>query len=187
LIFLLIVRFSIFDMHDGESSPNILRPDRLASPQYSVFGKFTLRINCDEFLLPTTSSSSSSSSHNKKPNSVTPMSVDQAVSCFQLDSLLAIPIMQELKIKCFHTCGLFDLEEDLCLSTLWGVAEWLVQQFRAVGKEAECYASTEGRGADWAEPDVEVVIFIDHRKSGGGNREDKGKSQSWDGGARDEG
>jgi hypothetical protein len=184
LIFLLVVRSSTFDMHDGESSPNIIRPDRLASPQYSVFGKFTLRINCDEFLLPTTSSSSSS--HNQKPN-VTSMSVDQAVACFHLDSLLAIPIMQELKIKCFHTCGLFDLEEDSCLSTLWEVAEWFVQQYRAVGKEAECYASTEGRGADWAEPDVEVVIFIDHRKSGGGNRESEGKSQSWDGGVRDEG
>jgi hypothetical protein len=168
-------------MHDGESSPNILRPDRLATPQYSVFGKFTLRINCDEFLLPTTSSSSSS--HNKKPNSVTLMSVDQAVACFQLDSLLAVPIMQELKIKCFHTCGLFDLEKDACLEPLWGIAEWFIKQYRAVGKEAECHASTEERRVDWVEPDVEVVIFIDHHKSGG----DGGKNRSWDGGVKDEG
>lgn len=86
---------------------------------------------------------------------------DDAAQYFQLNSLLVVPILQHIKIKCFHTCGPIEFDEDACLTTLWSIGDWLVAQYQVIGKTVRYDKETDGRGGDWSEPDATLLVYIE--------------------------
>ncbi|KAF2175860.1 hypothetical protein K469DRAFT_755980 [Zopfia rhizophila CBS 207.26] len=125
-------------------------PRSSAIVQAPLYGKFTLTIDCDGLLKPDVN----------RPGIFTSRSADEAVQYYQLSTLLMVPILGQIKIKCFHTCGPVEFDANACLTTLWSVGDWFVEQYRAIGKSVQYENSTDGRGEDWAEPDATLIVFI---------------------------
>ncbi|CAI6342376.1 unnamed protein product [Periconia digitata] len=123
----------------------------LAIDRSPAQGKFTLRIDCDGLLV----------SDPNRPGILTSKPAAEAALYFRLETLLTAPIMQQIKIKCFHVCGEVESDEGACLVTLWGVGDWLVEQYRQAGKSASYEKWTRESAEDWNDPDILLTVFID--------------------------
>ena len=91
-------------------------------------------------------------------------SVDKVARDLCLVSLLQIPTLDTVKIKCLHTCGSMRLSVESCLNCLDGIGRWFVQQYQARGQSAQYIQHIKTTGESWAEPDA--VLKIDLTDSG---------------------
>lgn len=123
----------------------------LADDQNQAQGNFTLSIDCDGLLMP----------DSNRPGMFKLKPAAEAALYFQLETLLTVPIIQKIKVKCFHVCGKVELDECACLATPWGIGDWFVDQYRQAGKSA-CYEKwTRDGEKDWNDPDILLTVFID--------------------------
>ncbi|CAN9468936.1 unnamed protein product [Alternaria alternata] len=118
---------------------------------YSSNGKFTLNLDCDQLLKPDTN----------RPGIYTSKSAEEVVEHLQLSTLLPVPILNQIKIKMFHTCGPIEFDEGSCLRALWSIGDWFVEQFQEIGKSARYEKSDRGREEDWADPDARLLVVLD--------------------------
>jgi hypothetical protein len=124
--------------------------DNINAP-YSTNGKFTLNLGCEQLLKPDIS----------RPGIYTSKLAEEVVEHLQLSTLLLVPILNQLKIKMFHTCGQIDFDEGSCLRALWSIGDWLVEQFQETGKSARYEKSNRSREDYWADPDATLLVILD--------------------------
>jgi hypothetical protein len=126
------------------SSPNI-------DVSFPLNGKFTLTLDCEWLLKPDTN----------RPGIHISKIAEEAAEHLQLDSLLSVPILNQVKMKMFHTCGRIEFEEGSCLVTLWGTGDWFVERYRENGKSARYEKLERDTKEDWAEPDATLLLVLD--------------------------
>jgi hypothetical protein len=90
----------------------------------------------------------------------TSKSADEAVRFLQLDTLTAVSSLDQIKVKCFHTCESLRIEEGACLKTLWRIGDWFMEKYEALGKSVECEHLTNEHERDLSEPDATLIVFI---------------------------
>lgn len=133
---------------------NVISPrvsDAQDPSENTVNGKFTLTIDCTVLLKASSSN----------PDFYEGQSAEEMAQHFQLDSLTQLPIVDQIKVKMFHTCGFVDFMDAACMYTLWSLADWIMAQYQNKGKRVEIERKGDGRGRDWAEPDAYFVITVD--------------------------
>lgn len=118
---------------------------------YSSNGKFTLNLDCEQLLKP----------DMNRPGIYTSKSAEEVVEHLQLSTLLPVPILNQIKIKMFHTCGPIEFDEGSCLRALWSIGDWFVEQFQETGESARYEKSNRGREEDWAHPDATLLVILD--------------------------
>ncbi|PVH92877.1 hypothetical protein DM02DRAFT_260177 [Periconia macrospinosa] len=123
----------------------------LADGQIPAKGNFTLSIDCDGFLMP----------DPNRPDIFKSKPAAEAALYFRLETLLTVPTIQQIKVKCFHVCGEVELDEGACLVTPWGIGDWFVDQYRQGGKSAYYEKGTRDSAEDWNDPDILLTVFID--------------------------
>lgn len=118
---------------------------------FSSKGKFTLNLDCERLLKPDMT----------RPGIYTSKSADEVVQNLQLITLLSVPILDQIKIKMFHTCGPIEFDEGSCLRALWSVGDWFMEQYQGVGKSARYKKFNRAAEEDWADPDATLLVIID--------------------------
>ena len=126
------------------------RPPTAYTPN-SLNGKFTLTLDCSLLLTPDAS----------RPGVYTSKSTDEVVNELELESLIPVSLLNQIKLKLFHTCGQIEFEEGSCLRTLWGVGDWFVERYRENGKPAQYEKLTRGIDDDFSEPDATLIVNLD--------------------------
>ncbi|KAF2014287.1 hypothetical protein BU24DRAFT_212600 [Aaosphaeria arxii CBS 175.79] len=119
-------------------------------------GKYVLSLDCEELLKLSTN----------RPGIYVAKTVDELMQHLQLEALIAVPILHEIKIKMFHTCGPVELQEGSCLRALTGIGAWLVSRYEEFGKPARCEPEVDVDTRDWADPDAILQVFIDQAGNG---------------------
>ncbi|KAL5400417.1 hypothetical protein PMIN03_012394 [Paraphaeosphaeria minitans] len=114
-------------------------------------GKFTLAIDCDGLLMPDAN----------RPGIFTSKSAEDAAQSFHLSTLLTVHTLYKIKIKCFHTCGPIEFDEGSCLRTLTSMGDWLVNHYRGMERSARYETWTNGRGGEWSDPDMVLIIRVE--------------------------
>lgn len=123
----------------------------LSNGPSSAQGHITLKIDCDGLLM-----------HDpNRPGIFKSKPAAEAALYFRLETLPGTSIIQKIKIKCFHVCGEVDVEEGACLVTLWGIGDWLVDQYQQVGESAYYEKWVKETMGEWTDPDVLLTLFID--------------------------
>lgn len=123
----------------------------LADDQIPAKGNFTLSIDCDGLLMP----------DPNRPGMLKSKPAAEAALYFRLETLLMVPMIQQIKLKCFHVCGEVEYDECACLATPWGIGDWFVDQYRQAGKSVYYEKWTRGSEKDWNDPDILLTVFID--------------------------
>lgn len=116
-------------------------------------GKLKLTVECDGLLMLDVNS----------PGHFISKPTVEAAQDFQLETLLAVPLIHQIKIKYFHVCGSMDVEKDACLVALWAIGDWFVDRYRTVGKSAKYKKWTISRAGDWGDPDAVLTILVGER------------------------
>lgn len=116
----------------------------------AVYGSYTLVLYCDGLL----------KSDPTCPGMFTLKSVDEVAQDLCLVSLLQVPTLDTVKIKCLHTCGSMQLRVESCLNCLDDIGRWFVQQYQARGQSAQYTRHIKTTGEDWAEPDAVLKINL---------------------------
>lgn len=127
---------------------------RTQGAERRVHGKMTLSIECDQLL-----------KHDpKNEGTYISRSGEDVAQDLQLETLLNVPLIDEIKIKCFHVCGTVNVQGQACLTTLWSIGDWMLGKYRAVGKSAQCERVGVTEGRDWTEADATLFIYVDQRE-----------------------
>jgi len=84
----------------------------------------------------------------------------EAALYFRLDTLLTVPMIRQIKVKCFHVCGKVEFNECACLATPWGIGDWFVDQYRQSGKSVYYEIWTRDSEKDLNDPDILLTVFI---------------------------
>lgn len=129
---------------------NPRREDAQDPSEATVNGKFTLTIDCTVLLQPSRSN----------PDFYVGQSTEALVEHFQLGQLTQLAIIDQVKVKMYHTCGFVDFVDVACMHTLWHLADWIMAQYQNRGKRVEIDRKGDGRGRDWAEPDAYFTITV---------------------------
>lgn len=137
-------------MRSEKNNSDSTQEDGMAITRRTTYRKFTLTVDCDGLLKPKVHQS----------DICTSKSADEAVSFFQLDTVMAIPDLDQLKVRCFHTCELLQIEGHACLEALWSIGDWFETKYQPLGKSVRCEHLTEKHMIDWTEPDATLVVFI---------------------------
>lgn len=137
-------------MYGEENDASGAGSDGLEVVQARMNGKFTLSTECYGLLTP----------DMEKEATFTSKSGEEAARYFHLDTLLVIPTIDQIRIKCFDTCGRIDVQDESCLTTLWRVGDWFVEQYHAIEKSAHYEKVTDGKGRDWTQPDATLIVWI---------------------------
>ena len=141
-------------MYNGDNNnATIGWPEDGTKVQNPVERKLTLTIDCCELLTPDIN----------KPGNFTSKPTVDAVSYFQLDAIVGIPFIHEIKIRCFHVCGSIEVDEDVCLVGLWNIGDWFTDLYRAADKPVEYKKWMNSRTGDWADADAVLTVFIGER------------------------
>ncbi|KAF9690806.1 hypothetical protein EKO04_010960 [Ascochyta lentis] len=124
-------------------------------PRGPVYRKLTLTIDCEVLLQPTTQSPTLVQSYTHVSKSAA-----ECVSDLQIAGLPTSLPLDQIKIRCFHTCAALNVQGEACLDTLWSVGDWLEERYRDLGRGVRCERLTDGHGRDWSEPDATLVVAI---------------------------
>ena len=121
-----------------------------ANTPNSLNGKFTLTLDCSSLLTPDASRS----------GVYTSKSAEEVVNELELESLIPVSLLNQIKFKLFHTCGQIEFEEGSCLRTLWGVGDWFVERYAENGKPAQYEKLNRGINDDFSEPDATLILNL---------------------------
>ena len=77
-----------------------------------------------------------------------------------VETIIPVPMIEQIKIKCVHVCGPIEFDEGACLASLWGIGDWFVDQYQTAGKSAKYEKWVNSRTGDWADPDVVLTVSI---------------------------
>lgn len=136
---------------DSSNPSAITTLDRFGNIPVLRHAKITISVDCEDILKPDT----------EKIGTYTFQSGSEAVEHLQLQYLVDLPILSQIKIKLIHTCGFLELNGEACLQGLWNLGERLAELYKASGRSATCERWTSERTRDWLEVDAKVVVYLD--------------------------